>query len=126
MPAAVLGRDIAWTAPGTDIGWNTYTFQQDPEYWGPDAHEFKPERWTQERAAQLRNFAFMPFHAGPRICLGQQMAYAEARVALVHVLRRFQFVPDASFKPLPVDHITLTSHNGVKLRVRRRAEPLVR
>jgi len=123
MPVAVHNSNRA--SLGTDIGWNTYTFQQDPEYWGPDAHEFMPDRWTQERAAQLRNFAFMPFHAGPRICLGQQMAYAEARVALVQVLRRFQFVQDASFKPLPVDHITLTSHNGVKLRVRPRNGSLV-
>lgn len=47
------------------------------DYWGPDANEFSPERWLDERNKKyyLANpFIFIPFLAGPRICLGQQVS----------------------------------------------------
>lgn len=50
--------------------------QKSKEYWGPDAEEFDPDRWLDERnkTYYLANpFIFIPFLAGPRICLGQQV-----------------------------------------------------
>ena len=48
---------------------------RNPDFWGPDAIEFCPERWIDGRArdAIVANpFIYIPFNAGPRICLGQQ------------------------------------------------------
>jgi hypothetical protein len=45
------------------------------DLWGPDAKEFDPERWIDERKQRYIDnpFIFVPFNAGPRICLGQQV-----------------------------------------------------
>ncbi|KAF5332275.1 hypothetical protein D9611_008184 [Ephemerocybe angulata] len=54
----------------------------DEELWGPDAAEFDPDRFLDERKKYIlaNPFIFVPFNAGPRICLGQQAIPPEARV----------------------------------------------
>ena len=46
-----------------------YAMQRRPDIWGPDAAEFRPERWDTIRPPP---FAFLPFNGGPRICLGRK------------------------------------------------------
>lgn len=53
---------------GEIVLYSVYNMQRREEYWGPDAAEFKPERWEQ----RLPAWQFLPFSGGPRICLGQQ------------------------------------------------------
>ncbi|CUA73615.1 hypothetical protein RSOLAG22IIIB_10915 [Rhizoctonia solani] len=71
------------------------------DLWGPDAEEFDPERWLDERLKKYLTpnpFIFLPFNAGPRICLGQQFAYNEASYFLSRLLQRvesFELVPEA-------------------------------
>jgi cytochrome P450 len=48
----------------------------DPSLWGPDADRFNPERWE----GRKHGFNYLPFNAGPRICIGQQFALAEVRL----------------------------------------------
>ncbi|KAI0029775.1 cytochrome P450 [Vararia minispora EC-137] len=69
------------------------------DLWGPDALTFDPERFLDDRVRYLtaNNFIFLPFNAGPRICLGQQFAYNEASVFLVRLLQQYsgvQLAPD--------------------------------
>ncbi|GAB1524868.1 Protein kinase alk2 [Rhizoctonia solani] len=71
------------------------------DLWGPDAEDFDPERWLDERLKKYvtpNPFIFLPFNAGPRICLGQQFAYNEASYFLSRLLQRvesIELVPDA-------------------------------
>ncbi|KAG9093817.1 hypothetical protein FS749_013684 [Ceratobasidium sp. UAMH 11750] len=61
------------------------------DLWGPDADDFDPERWLDERMKKYvapNPFIFIPFGAGPRICLGQQFAYNESSYFLVRLLQR--------------------------------------
>ncbi|KAG8704257.1 hypothetical protein FRC08_002337 [Ceratobasidium sp. 394] len=61
------------------------------DLWGPDADEFDPERWLDERYKKyvLPNpFIFLPFSAGPRICLGQQFTYNEISFFITRLLQR--------------------------------------
>lgn len=71
----------------------------DKSLWGPDAHEFKPERWLStspddKRAASggaTSNYAFMTFLHGPRSCIGQSFAKAEFACILAGWVGRFAF-----------------------------------
>jgi len=64
---------------------------RDKDLWGPDAEEFDPDRFLDDRKAHLvtNPFMFLPFNAGPRICLGQQFAYNEVSFLLIRLLQRF-------------------------------------
>lgn len=64
------------------------------DLWGPDAEIFDPGRFLDERLKYLTSnpFIFLPFNAGPRICLGQQFAYNEISFFLVCLLQTFSFI----------------------------------
>lgn len=61
------------------------------DLWGPDALDFKPERWG-DSTRKIPAWQFLPFSGGPRICLGQQFALTEASYVLVRMLQRFEAV----------------------------------
>ncbi|KAI0419193.1 cytochrome P450 [Xylaria grammica] len=71
----------------------------DKSLWGPDAHEFNPDRWMptsidDKRAASggaSSNYAFMTFLHGPRSCIGQAFAKAEFACILAGWVGRFEF-----------------------------------
>lgn len=65
------------------------------DLWGPDALEFDPDRWLDHRLQKYvtpNPFIFLPFNAGPRICLGQQFAYNETSFLLTRFLQSFSSV----------------------------------
>lgn len=66
--------------------------------WGSDVNEFKPDRWTKEETEKRSNYAFLPFEAGRRACLGRHFAYREVKVLFTHFLLSFEAVEtDCSF-----------------------------
>ena len=75
--------------------------QRNSALWGPDSHLFKPERWADTAAAASyhQNFQFIPFNAGPRICVGQNFAYNEASFFLCILLSRFNFTLAPEYQP---------------------------
>lgn len=60
------------------------------DIYGDDAEEFKPEHWETLRAG----WGYLPFNGGPRICLGQQFALAEASYAIVRLCQEFAGLED--------------------------------
>eukprot|EP00004_Rigifila_ramosa_P009621 TRINITY_DN2123_c0_g1_i3.p1 TRINITY_DN2123_c0_g1~~TRINITY_DN2123_c0_g1_i3.p1 ORF type:complete len:137 (-),score=26.71 TRINITY_DN2123_c0_g1_i3:43-453(-) len=96
----------------TNMVYSAYVTHRNPKWWGADAAEFIPER-----PQPKQNFAFVPFHAGPRICLGQNMAYTEAKCALVQLLRRVRLHVPATHTPQESAAIVLTSANGMPVSV---------
>ncbi|KAH9814433.1 cytochrome P450 monooxygenase [Melampsora americana] len=72
---------------GTDCALYLSETHRDPSVWGEDADEFVPDRWLDGR--HINHAAFMPFTAGPRICIGQKFAMTEVTVALVRLLQSF-------------------------------------
>ena len=58
------------------IGYSVFFMHRRKDLWGPDAEEFDPDRFLDERVKTYLTpnpFIFLPFNAGPRICLGQQV-----------------------------------------------------
>ncbi|CCO35185.1 Cytochrome P450 52E1 [Rhizoctonia solani AG-1 IB] len=76
---------------GVQVLYSPLLMQRREDLWGSDAWEFDPERWLDERNEKFVKdpMRFVPFNAGPRICLGQQFAYNEASFVLIRLLQKF-------------------------------------
>lgn len=80
---------------------------------------FNPENFDPEAKAQHHRFQFIPFGAGPRICIGMAFAQAEALIVLSRWLTRFSFRPVMGHPVTPHAHVTLKPQGGLPLIVER-------
>ncbi|KAL6702655.1 hypothetical protein ACN47E_001278 [Coniothyrium glycines] len=106
------GDQPLFVAKGTIIGYSVYTMHRRKDLYGPDADEYKPERWETLRPG----WEYLPFNGGPRICLGQQYALTEASYVTVRLLQEFSQMESRDPGPWQ-EGLTLTccSLNGVKV-----------
>ncbi|KAI9002556.1 cytochrome P450 [Hyaloraphidium curvatum] len=77
---------------GEGVEYSSWAMGYRKELWGPDAEEFKPERWIDPLTGSVRKenqYKYPVFKGGPRICLGQNMAIQEGVTFLAQVLRAF-------------------------------------
>ncbi|ESK94736.1 cytochrome p450 monooxygenase pc-1 [Moniliophthora roreri MCA 2997] len=87
---------------GAKLPYSVFLMHRRKDLWGPDAEEFDPDRFLDERLKKYltsRPFIFLPFNAGPRICLGQQFAYNEMSFMLIRLMQNFEefkFEPSAA------------------------------
>ncbi|KAF7303478.1 Cytochrome P450 monooxygenase [Mycena indigotica] len=95
---------------GSKLAYSVFIMHRRKDLWGADAEEFDPDRFLDDRVKNtiLKNtFQFLPFNAGPRICLGQQFAYNEMAFMLVRFMQAFAAVAldESAFAPgaLPPD-----------------------
>jgi cytochrome P450 len=109
-----------YTVPkGSTVGIINYFTQRDPRWWS-DGEAFRPERFAVEAEADLPKHAYIPFGAGPRICIGNAFAMMETRLILATVASRYTLHLDPGqavhMKPL----ITLNPDGDLPMTVRRR------
>jgi cytochrome P450 len=101
---------------GTSIVMPIYTIHRHARRWeAPDA--FLPERFDLEREAAIPRYQYMPFGAGPRICIGMPFAMLEATAILATLLQRVRFAR-VGRDPVPVARVTLIPQGGMPLAVR--------
>lgn len=84
--------DGTFVPAGARVGLPLYGMARMPSIWGPDAAEYKPERWIDEETGKLINvseFKFLTFHAGPHRCLGRHLAMLEMKIAVAQLLAKF-------------------------------------
>jgi cytochrome P450 len=81
-----------------------------------EPEEFRPERFLPGARETIERFAYLPFGAGPRICIGQQFAMVEAVTVLATLLRRLRFDYAGAQAPVPVQRITLRPQAGMPMR----------
>lgn len=109
---------------GDTFTWSPYSQGRSTRVWGPDAKSFRPERWIDEEGNVRReNPGQWPaFHAGPRVCLGQNLATLEALVAIVFLLKRYKFTlaPDQEVTYEP--SLTLRMLNGMFVHIEHRTD----
>ncbi|ORY11981.1 cytochrome P450 52A12 [Clohesyomyces aquaticus] len=80
------GHSPVYVRQGMQVDYSVYVMHRRKDLWGPDADEFKPERWDGRRSG----WEYLPFNGGPRICIGQQFALTEAGFVIVRLLQRFE------------------------------------
>lgn len=88
-------------------------------YW-ENPRQFIPERFLPGEREKIGRFQYLPFGAGPRICIGATFALQEAVIALAVLLSRFRFETTENSKPWPVQRLTVQPLDGMPLRIRRR------
>ncbi|MQK22363.1 cytochrome P450, partial [Escherichia coli] len=90
--------------------------------WGKDCTEFKPERWLENGVCRTESpFRFPVFHAGPRMCLGKDMAYIQMKSIAASVMERFDIdAVDKDTCPQHLLSLTLRMKGGLPVRVRAR------
>jgi len=88
-------------------------------FWdNPDA--FQPSRFWPENRDTIDRFQYLPFGAGPRICIGSTFALQEAVIALALILNEFRLEPTPGLNPWPVQKLTVQAQNGLPMRVVKR------
>ncbi|KAH9950984.1 cytochrome P450 [Amylocystis lapponica] len=101
LPNSDLTSKPFYVPPKTGVAYSVLLMHRRTDYWGPDAEKFDPDRFLDERVGKYLTpnpFIFLPFNAGPRICLGQQFAYNEMSFFLIRLLQHFsemKLVPGA-------------------------------
>ena len=72
------------------VGIVQYALHRHPEFW-PDPERFDPERFDPVQAQGRHSYAYVPFAAGPRACIGLGMAMLEIQLVLAQIAQRFRF-----------------------------------
>lgn len=102
---------------GTQLEVSIYTLHHNEDYW-PDPYKFDPTRFLDASAKGKDNFAFVPFSAGARNCVGQQLAIHETKAAVAMLLQAFRLDVDPSAPPpIPSPALVLRSESGVHVRL---------
>ncbi|KAG2766141.1 hypothetical protein PC129_g17404 [Phytophthora cactorum] len=87
--------DGTFVPKGARVVFSMYGSARQPTVWGPDAAEYKPERWIDDKTGKLKTFSsfqFVTFSAGPRQCSGMRLAMMEMMTVLSVVFSRFDLV----------------------------------
>jgi cytochrome P450 len=118
-------RDVEIDGYRVPKGWVVllapYTLHRREEYF-PEPEKFDPERFTPQREKQLPRYAYVPFGAGPRICIGLYFAMMEGHLLLATIAQHvsFSLVPGQTIEPDPVHHVALRPAGAVNVTVKKR------
>ncbi|TMW65607.1 hypothetical protein Poli38472_008249 [Pythium oligandrum] len=115
----VICGDI-FVRKGQQVMTSQYSIARSPELWGPDASEFRPERWIDPETGKIKPvspFKFFNFSAGPRICIGMNLALMELRIVTANLLYRCRFEVDPSVDGTYKAGVTLTTKQPLRAKV---------
>ncbi|KAL3512581.1 hypothetical protein ACH5RR_025298 [Cinchona calisaya] len=109
---------------GNRVTYFQYGMGRIEELWGKDWFEFRPERWfVDEENGVLKMvspYKFPVFQAGPRVCLGKEMAFIQMKYVVASILGRFEIKTVDADQPKFVPLLTAFMAGGLKVRVRQR------
>ncbi len=117
-PECFRGRPVN---PGDQVLVSPWVLGRHERIWEA-ADAFCPSRWRAASARQAARDGFIPFSAGPRICIGAGFAMLEGTLILAMLARAFRFHPFPGREPRPVAYLTLRSATGIWLSLTKRSE----
>ncbi|XP_060653756.1 cytochrome P450 4p1-like isoform X1 [Drosophila nasuta] len=105
---------------GTQIILHIFDIHRNIKYWdSPD--EFQPERFLPENCKDRHTYAFIPFSAGQRNCIGQKFAKLEMKTLLIVVLKKYKILPLVDPKDFVFNTgLTLRTNNNIKVKLVKR------
>ncbi|GAB2221527.1 hypothetical protein Droror1_Dr00012711 [Drosera rotundifolia] len=113
---------------GMKVTYHVYAMGRSEKIWGKDWAVYKPERWLAEMADGKKKFvardpySYPVFQAGPRVCLGKEMAFLQMKRIVAEVLGRFRVVPqlEDGFEPVFVHGLTSVMKGSLPVKVEER------
>lgn len=115
---------------GMRVAYHPYAMGRVEKVWGADWAEFRPVRWLEKVEAGKWSFVsrdsytYPVFQAGPRICLGKDMAFLQMKTVVAGVLRQFKVVPvvEEGTQPVYITELSAKMKGGFPVRIEERAE----
>ncbi len=122
-----LSEDVTvggYTLPkGSPIILSFYAMHRDPRWWNePEA--FIPERFAPENEKSIPKYAYLPFGAGPRVCIGNSFAMMEAKLALATMAQHFEWSIAPGQQVVAERMFTLRPKYGLKVVLKAR-QPII-
>ncbi|MFF7457950.1 cytochrome P450 [Kitasatospora sp. NPDC008115] len=119
LPRKALAEDEigGYRVPaGADVVLCPYTLHRHPAFWEHPGR-FDPDRFTKGRAAGRHRYAYVPFGAGPRVCVGSGLGMLEATVVLAVLLRRLRLSVPRGHRVRAEPMLTLRVKGGLPMSV---------
>ncbi|KAI5647232.1 hypothetical protein M9H77_33237 [Catharanthus roseus] len=115
--------DGTFVPAGSSVTYSIYSAGRMKSAWGEDCLEFRPERWLSEDGKKFimqDSYKFVAFNAGPRICLGKDLAYLQMKSIAAAVLLRHRLTVVAGHRVEQKMSLTLFMKYGLKVNVHER------
>jgi cytochrome P450 len=104
---------------GSLVSANTYAIQRDGRFFA-DPERYDPDRFAPGWEERIPRYAYLPFGAGPRACIGSGFAMMEARLILATVAQYYKLSLVRGEKVKPIQLVTLRPSGPVRMRLERR------
>ncbi|KAK4485980.1 hypothetical protein RD792_008634 [Penstemon davidsonii] len=108
--------------PKMKIVFSLYAMGRVESIWGKDCLEFKPERWISERGTIKHepSYKFLAFNAGPRTCLGREVAFTQMKAVAATLIHNYQIRVIEGHRIAPNCSIILYMKDGLKVKITKR------
>ncbi|KAH7097522.1 cytochrome P450 [Auriculariales sp. MPI-PUGE-AT-0066] len=93
LPRRVRNPTSQEWEPNMSVTLNIHSLHMDPFHWGEDVEDFRPERFIDTDKYQWPRDAWLPFTAGPHVCIGQRFAIIESVCILARMVRMYRIAP---------------------------------
>lgn len=121
--------DGTFVKKGTRVTYHPYAMGRSEQIWGENWAEFKPDRWLNKDEVTGNwifvgkdAYSYPVFQAGPRVCLGKEMAFLQMKRVVTGVLKRFKVVPAAEkgAEPMFISYLTAKMKGGFPVTIEER------
>jgi cytochrome P450 len=103
---------------GTDVLISPYTLHRNATFW-TDPEKFDPERFDPEQVRARQRYSYLPFGAGPRVCVGSHLGMAEAVLVTAMVARDLRLRLAPGYRVVPEAMLSLRVRDGLPMTVER-------